>query len=257
MILFLELGLLLVACVLAPFAWGLMRGPQPLARPVTAKARRAAAGPMRPLGTIAGIYGRFLLLYIAFVVWGLKDGAYSDGGRPGQVCVNTAVSVIPPGGNQTWGPVAPGTSMAPAMGTFQGCVLHPSVAQWALFGLTQLPSLLLWGLVLLMILRLVRHAAMYGPFNPRSAVTMAQLGWLIIGGCVIVGVLKSIGTDLITDMIMRPRPYGAVSIANDALVHGALRTLLPVPALAGVALLTFASMTRVGAAMDEELQATI
>jgi hypothetical protein len=44
---------------------------------------------------------------------------------------------------------------------------------------------------------------------------------------------------------------------GDALLEGPFHVLLPVPALAGVALLSFGRMARAGAVMDEELQATV
>ncbi len=52
-------------------------------------------------------------------------------------------------------------------------------------------------------------------------------------------------------------PSDGGSIVVDVLLFGPLKALVPVPALAGAALLTFGRITRVGAVMDEELKATV
>jgi hypothetical protein len=126
-----------------------------------------------------------------------------------------------------------------------------------LYALTALPGLLLWCGVLLMIVALVRHAARHGPFTPRGAVLMVRLGWLIIAGCVVAGDLGGFGASVITNMVITPRPFDTGTLVANALLQGPLHVLLPVPALAGVALLSFGRMTRAGAVMDEELQATV
>jgi hypothetical protein len=236
--------------VVIPFGVGLIRGPRRPAGPAA-----PAVAPMRPLGTIAGIYSRFLLLYLLAAVWEAKDGFYAHSVRQGAACVNTGMVETLSAGGQAWR-ARPGTSLGPA-GSLQGCVLHPTIGQWALLALTEVPSLLLWGGVLLMIVRLVRHAAQHGPFTPRAAALMRQLGWLILAGCVVVGALQAIGTDVLTDAVLAPQPFDAGFIIGDALLRGPLQALIPVPALAGIALLSFASITKTGAVMDEELQATV
>jgi hypothetical protein len=244
---------LVVGGLVIPFGLGLVRRPRQPAGSADPAAASAAA-PMRPLGRITGIYGRFLLLYLVIAVWRAKDGFYGFGVRHGAACVK-AMDGIPLSAAGTWR-ARPGTSLG-ATGDLQPCVLHPTAGQWALVAMTQLPGLLLWGAVLLMIARLVRHAAQHGPFTARAATLMRQLGWLILAGCALVGVLDTVGTLVLTDMVLTPRPYEATSIAIGALVVGPLEALLPVPALAGVALLSFASITKTGAVMDEELRATV
>ena len=245
--------LLVAGYLVVPFGVGLVRGPRPsvAADPDAA----ATAAPMRPLGTIARIYGVFMLLYLLLAVWEAKDGFYGSGVRRGAACVNTIDGLPLSASGQGWR-ARPGTSLG-ATGDLQACVLHPTAGQWALLALTKVPSLLLWGAVLLMIARLVRHAAQRGPFTPRAATLMRQLGWLILAGCALVGALDTVGTLVLTDMVLTPRPYDAAGIVPSTLVFGPLEALIPVPALAGVALLAFASVTRVGAVMDEELRATV
>ena len=265
MLLILVLVAVGVCGVVVPFTWGLVRGPrQPsflaplpaLAVPALAvpgHARKALLAPMRPLGRVAGIYGRFLVLYVVIAAWHVKDGFYGGLG----VCVDTGIGGYRHAGAAgSWQAARPGTSLSTA-GDLQACVLHPTTAQWGLLLLTKLPGLLLWGCVLLAILRLVRHAARYGAFTPRAAAMMRQLGWLVIVGSAVVGALGALGTDVLADMVMTPQPFDSGYIATSLLVAGPLRVLLPVPALAGAALLAFGSMTRAGAVMDEELKATV
>ena len=52
-------------------------------------------------------------------------------------------------------------------------------------------------------------------------------------------------------------PVGGPGLLPDMLFSGSLHALLPVPALAGVGLLTFARITRAGVALDEEVRATV
>jgi hypothetical protein len=245
---------LIVGYLVIPFGVGLVRGPRPSSEAPDPDAAPPAA-PMRPLGTIARAYGGFMLLYLLLAVWRAKDGFYGSGVRRGAACVNTIDGLPLSAAGQGWR-ARPGTSLG-ATGDLQACVLHPTAGQWALLAITEVPSLLLWGAVLLMIVRLVRHAAQHGPFSPRSAALTRQLGWLILAGCALVGALTSVGTFVLTDMVLTPQPYDAASIALSALLVGPLEALTPVPALAGVALLAFASMTRVGSVMDEELRATV
>jgi hypothetical protein len=249
----LAVGLLIVLVggyLVVPFCAGLVKGPRPSAVPAS-----PGVAPMRPLGTIAGIYGGLLLLYLLLAVFEAKDGFFAHSVRRGAACVTTGIGGPMSAGAQPWR-ARPGTSLG-STGDLQACVLHPSTGQWTLLALTAVPSLLLWASVLLMIVRLVRHAAQHGPFTARTAGLMRQLGWLILAGCVVVGTLHALGTDLLTDAVLSPQPYASESIAVDALIAGPLAALIPVPALAGVALLSFASMTKTGAVMDEELRATV
>jgi hypothetical protein len=253
----LAVGLLIVLVVgglVIPFCVGLIRGPVSSAGRAGPDVTPAAA-PMRPLGTIAWIYVRFLLFYLVLAAWEAKDGFYADSFRRGAACVKTIGGDPLSAVGQGWR-ARPGTSLG-AVGDLQACVLHPTVGQWALLALTVVPSLLLWGGVLLMVVRLVRQAAQHGPFTPRAAALMRQLGWLILAGCVAVGALHAVGTDLLADAVLTPQPFGTGFIAGDAVLRGPLEALLPIPALAGVALLSFASMTKTGAVMDEELRATV
>jgi hypothetical protein len=229
------LALLVVALVLGSFARRLRRD-----RQLT-----------QPLASIAGLYGRFLLLYLVLVVF--LDHGFAGGGLRGSACVDTG---HPYGGPARAFAARPGASLGVA-GDVRACALHPSIGQWGLFLLTKLPGPALWACLLLLIWRLVREANSAGPFTPRAAAVMRQLGWVVIAGSVIVGALSHLGADMLTRMLMTPATFDAKGIAVDVLLAAPFKALLPVPALAGSALLTFARITKAGAVMDDEIKATI
>jgi hypothetical protein len=241
------LPVLAVGGLVVALVYGLVRGPRRAMR------SEQTGEPMRPLGNVAGIYAGFFMLSGVFLVWRVKDG-FSGLGQNGEACVDTGIA-NPPVRAELWHPL-PGTSVGSA-GDLQACVAHPAAGQWMLYVLTWLPGLLLWGSVLLLIIRLVRHAAQYGPFTTRSAILMVRLGWLIIAGSAVVGALAVLGGSVLANMVITPRPFDTGTVAFTVLMQGSLRALLPVPALAGAALLSFGRMTRAGSAMDEELRATV
>ncbi len=211
-------------------------------------------GLIEPLSRVAWTYGVFLVLYVLLGVWEAKDGFFGNTVRRGAICVDTGI-----GGSGFTGAgwrAASGGSVG-VTGDVQACVLHPGAADLTLFLLTRLPGLLLWGWVLLMIFRLVRRATAVGPFSPRMAAMITQLGCLIVVGAMIAAALQAIGVNLLTDAVLRPEPFNTGSVLADVLLVAPLKALFPVPALAGAALISFGRITGVGAAMDEELKATV
>lgn len=228
------LALLLVALVAGSFARKLRRD-----RKLT-----------QPLASIAGLYGRFLILYLVLV---FLDHGFASGGLRGSVCVDTG---------RTYGVAAKGLAARPGAslslaGDVRACALHPSIWQWGLFLLTKLPGLALWGCLLLLIWRLIRQANSAGPFTARAAAVMRQLGWVAIGGSMIAAALSHLGADMLTGMLMTPATFDAKGIVVDVLAAAPFKALLPVPALAGAALLTFARIIQAGAVMDDEIKATV
>ncbi|MBO0833289.1 MAG: hypothetical protein J2P28_19010 [Actinobacteria bacterium] len=242
----LVLAALAVGGLVIPFVVGLMSGP-----PTTPRSEPGDQM-MRPLRRAADIYVGYFVFVIIGVAFGIKDGFYGGGSR-GEACVQTGIPG-PVGAGES--DARPGTSLG-GTAELRACIAHPTAGQWALYALTWLPGLVLWCIVLLMILRLVGHSARSGPFTPGVARLMARLGWLILAGCTVAGSLKSLGESVLTNMVTQ-NPFGGVPavVAND-LLAGSLKLLLPVPALAAVALLSFSRMTRAGAEMDEELQGTV
>jgi hypothetical protein len=248
------LGVLVLAALVAvglvvPFVVGLLRGPKQV-RPGSGATDQS----MRPLGRVADLYVGFFVFAIIFSAWRLKDGFYGNGPN-GQACVDTGITGSPVEVAREWR-TRPGTSLG-GSGDLQACVAHPTAGQWALYALTAVPGVLLWVSVLLMILRLVRRAAQHGPFTPQAAVLMVRLGWLILAGCVVAGDLRALGASVLTNTVITPGPFGTGAVVANAVLDGPLKALLPVPALAGVALLSFGRVTGAGAVMDEELRATV
>jgi hypothetical protein len=247
------IGLVLAAIAgrvfIVPFIVGYIRGPQ--AAQATSGSL-ALGDPMRPLSRVARTYGNFLMLYVVAIVFDASYG-FAPGSTRLSVCVDTG---YPNGGSVGGVAARPGASLS-AGGDVTACARHPSLWQWVLFGLTKVPELVLWGCLLLLIWRLISEAARRGPFTPRAAATVWLLGWTVIVGTYIASALSHLGADLLTRMLMTPATYDGAGIAADVLVRGPLSALLPVPALAGAALLTFARITRIGVVLDDEIKATV
>jgi Protein of unknown function (DUF2975) len=115
-----------------------------------------------------------------------------------------------------------------------------------------IPQIPLWGGILLLLWRLLVIARRGGPFTVRVAAAMRMLGWCIVAGSVLAAEIEQLATVLLLGSLVSPRPEGIGSVAV-----AALRALVPVPALAGAALLTFARILRLGATMDDEIQGTV
>lgn len=214
---------------------------------------RKDRGLTQPLGAIAGLYGRALVLYAVAAAFWLSHG-FGGGGPHGSVCVNTA---YPYSGGAGAGPAARAGASLSATGNIQACALHPSVTQWALYLLTRVPDIVLWGVLLVFIWRLISQASRGGPFTAPVAAIMRRLGWVVIGGTMMAGALGALGTDLLTRMLMTPATYSGAEIVLDVLVLGGLKALLPVAGIAGAALLSFARIISAGVVLDEEIKATV
>ena len=90
-----------------------------------------------------------------------------------------------------------------------------------------------------------------GSFTVQAAVAMRRLGWLIIAGTAAATAVQGFALDQLLNTMLTPPTAG-----GDAVLE-AFHALLPVPLLAGAALLTFARIIRLGAAMDDEIRATV
>jgi hypothetical protein len=210
-----------------------------------------------PIGKVAGVYARFMVLYLV----GGAFWIFRSSSRNGPACVDTPLSYLHRL-NHGYPPSLPtgvyprqGGSLA-VVGDIQACAPHPGLAQWSLYLLTRLPGLVLWGCLLVLILRLISQTDRSGPFTPRAAATMRQLGWLVIAGSMVVAAASTIGADLLMQMLVTPPLFDASTVIFDALL-AAVKALFPVPALAGAALITFGRITGVGVVLDEEIKATV
>ena len=170
-----------------------------------------------------------------------------------QVCVTDTNTGGGSDGNPFAGTYAakPGAQLPPPDAPLSACALHPGFGQRLLYSLMTIPEVLLWGGILLLLWRLLVLARRHGPFTTRVAGAMRVLGWYIIAGAVLAAAIEQLAMVLLFNSLVTP-PEGIDSVA-----FAALGALVPVPALAGAALLTFARIVRLGAAMDDELQGTV
>jgi hypothetical protein len=232
----------LAGTLIVPFLIGLVRGPA-ASRPRTDP---AGENSMRPLSRVAGIYGRFLALYLFAAVVSFATG------QRGSVCAT--MSGV--GGAVAGYASRPGATVQ-TDGVLQACAQHPSPSQWVLDALMRLPGPLLLATVLVLIWRLVREAGRHGPFTARTAGIMWRLGLVVLIGTAVAGAISRLGNDLLLQMLLQNQPYSGLGVPVDLLASGSLHALLPVPALAGAGLLTFARVTRAGVTLDEEVKATV
>jgi len=209
-----------------------------------------------PLESVAWFYltlmGIAVLGGIGFTVFG--SGTIGGIGHNPSVCVTQPYTSY---SSSDWtlspdmGVHARPGSQLDVNGTVQACANHPGFGQRVLYTLTALPAVLLWAGVLLLVWQMIRAARRDGPFTPRVAVIMRRLGWFILAGSVIAGLIQNLAIDgLLVSMASTSSPFVSA-------VFGLLRSLVPVPLLAGAALLSFARIIRLGAEMDDEIKGTV
>ena len=209
--------------------------------------------PTEPLETVTAFFATFLLLTLAAgMVFALTGSGSFGGFGHHPICATQPNTGY---GGEGWSSHLgithrPGTAIT-MNGTLQACALHPGIGQRVLYTLMTLPSDLVWVAVLILLWRVIRAARQTGPSTAAVAVAMRHLGWLIIAGAAAAAAIQGIALDWLLNTMLTPATgYG------DAFV-GAFRALLPVPVLAGAALLSFARIIRLGAAMDDEIKATV
>lgn len=207
-----------------------------------------------PLRSVTYILGGLILAATVIAAIATITGTGSIGGfgrGPGLVCITQPSTWYSDDSWTAYLGVAtqPGASIS-INGTVQACADHPSPYQRSLYTLTGLPSELVWAGVLVLLWRLVRTASRNGPFTVPVAAGMRRLGWLIIIGSLAAASAQGAATDALLNTLLR-----AQNDFGDAAPH--FLSVLPVPLLAGTALLTFARIIRRGAAIDEEIQATV
>jgi hypothetical protein len=213
-----------------------------------------------PLESVTGFFGMLMVLTLAIFagLWAFGSGSFSGG--PGPVCENQPGATYSSSWQTPYVSAKPGASIE-IVGTVQACTTHPGIGQWVLYGLAEVPTVVAWCGVLLLLWRMIRVAGREGPFTPAVAAAMRRLGWFILAGSLTVAVLRALSTGLLLSGQLEAGPnQGGETIGGDlfvALVWGVIRATMPVPALAGAALLTLARIFRVGAAMDDELKGTV
>jgi Protein of unknown function (DUF2975) len=206
-----------------------------------------------PLHTVTYIFGILILAFVAITTIAALLGSGTIGGfGQGPVCVtqpHTGYS----GDNWT----APRDVAAPQPGAsltidgrLQACAPHPGLYQRVLYTLTSLPSALAWAAVLFVLWRVVQAASRNGPFTVPVATGLRRLGWLVILSSLAAAAAQGAATDALLNTLLRQQTGFTDAVPN-------FLSVLPVPLLAGAALLTFARIFRLGVTMDEEIQATV
>lgn len=248
---FLVIGLIvavLAGVFVVPFAIGYIRGPD--ASQVRAEADPASVRVLSPLARVATIYGRFLLLYVFVELF----VTFSGRGEFANICADTPYSPFSSAGS---GAVARLGAVVRPDGTMQVCTAHPSAYQWFLYALVRLPSLVLWGTVLVLVWQLIRRAARGGPFTQQASAFMYLLGLVVLVGTAVAAAISALGADLMDRALLVHPGYPGAGIAVDVLIRAPLEALVPWPALAGAALISFARINLLGVALDEEVKATV
>ena len=208
------------------------------------------SGLTEPLESVTRFFGALMIIAalvgVAFLVFG-SGSTY--GGLPGNVCVTQPGTTYGSGDwNNPFVTARPGHS-ASIIGSISVCADHASLGEQTLGVVAALPAVLFWGGLLFMLWRIMVTARRNGPFTRRVAVAVRRLGWFIIIGSTAAAVVHLIAVDTLL-MVMS-------NIANPFFNLILVPLHLPIPLLAGAALLTFGRIVTAGAAMDAEIQATI
>jgi hypothetical protein len=206
-----------------------------------------------PLASVTVFFGALMLLALAVFAGFSAFGPRGFISAP-SVCENQPGVTYGSSWQTPFVAAKPGASIN-IIGTVQACAVHPGIGQWALYGLAEVPTILAWCGVLLLLWRMIRVAGQEGPFTPAVATAMRRLGWFILAGSLTVAVLRAASIGLLLSGLLKGETTGVNMYPG--LVWGVVRATMPVPALAGAALLTLARIFRVGTAMDDELKGTV
>jgi hypothetical protein len=208
-----------------------------------------------PLETTTAVFASLFAAALILAAVATLVGTGTLGGLGhAQVCVTDANAGGSSGASPFTGvyTAKAGAQLPPPDALLSACAIHPGFGQHLLYSLMVIPQILLWGGILLLLWRLLVIARRGGPFTMRVAAAMRLLGWYIIAGSVLAAAIEQLATVLLLGSLVTPPPEQISSVPFTA-----LRALVPVPALAGAALLTFARIVRAGAAMDDEIKGTV
>jgi hypothetical protein len=194
---------------------------------------------------LLGLLCAGLILAVGATIF--ASGSILGWGRSASVCVATDGQDTGSGtGWLGYIHLAPGVSAITS--GFRLCTDHPSTAQRLWFTVQELPAtILLVGAVLLMYL-FVRSARHSGVYTPTAARRLRVLGWFLLAGPEVQAVLTHFAaSQLAHGMITGSAgPLGAVPYSVQWPVL-----------LAGIAVLSFARILRLGSGMREELDGLI
>ena len=96
----------------------------------------------------------------------------------------------------------------------------PSLRQQALSGLTQAPSTVVFFGFVLMTRRIIRYARQHGLFSAELARRITRLGWLLLAGLLLAGLLKWLGEGLLLSSMVDTMSWtdGSIGVSVPALI---------------------------------------
>ena len=206
-----------------------------------------------PLESLTGLFGAWMALAVlaSAIAFGLGSGSFGGFGNA-DVCETLPNTFIDDSGVPLGSTVTGRSGASVDMwSSYHACAVDPSVAQRIWYTLDSLPAFLFWACLLWLIWRTLSAAKLQGPFAAPVAIALRRLGWFIIAGSAAAAAVHGLALDALLNSMVRPGP-GFADVFS-----APVRALLPVPVIAGAAMLTFARIIRQGEAMDAELRATI
>jgi hypothetical protein len=174
-------------------------------------------------------------------------GGYGSGPACATVPVN---GLTESGGGPVLAHVRTGGS-ASTGGQVMVCANQPTLSQRTLVTLTQIPTVVLYVAILLLLWWLVRTVRRTGPFAPLVAARLRFLAWFILAGVLVVTAGQSVAGSAFASTVVAD----SVPVISNA-VNAELNSWVP-PVLIACGLLTLARVLRVGARMSEDLAGTV
>ncbi|MEU3274377.1 hypothetical protein ABZ639_26340 [Saccharomonospora sp. NPDC006951] len=201
---------------------------------------RAEWNPLGPLARVTRV--ATWVVGLAALVVGIANVA-ALGWLPG-----TGAKPVCTGSGGGTGELAPG--VYPARGGASVCVGDPTLAQQAAGLGQQLPRAVVALIALVLLLRFLSTAAMQGPYAATVPRALASLGWFVLIGVPIAGLLLAVSGFVLRSGFFSRSPGNGWSAEWFA--------SFPWWSIAaGVTALTFAWILRIGVRMREDLEGTI
>ena len=205
----------------------------------------------QPLGgavsTILMISAGLLVAVLVLFPWNhISVGGYGAG----PACAGVPLNGITVAGGTILAHVRPGAS-AGGGGQILVCANRPTLGQRTLVTLTQLPAVLLYLTILLLLWQLMRTVRRAGPFALLVAGRLRFLAWFILAGAVAVTAGESVARSAFASTMVADS-VPVISNAINAEISGFV-----LPVLIACGLLTLARVIRVGARMSDDLAGTV
>ncbi|MFD3803893.1 hypothetical protein ACFWTC_09725 [Streptomyces sp. NPDC058619] len=202
---------------------------------------------LEPLSTLVSVVLRLLigLLLASFVLSLFSSSA--PFWESTDNCITADWISATPG---TAGPVFNATGGAQVQAIPQYCADNPDAGQRVLTALGSLPSLLLLIGGLALLNGLLTSAAKDGVYRVETASKLRFLGWWLLIGSLITDLVRATAQAALLGTMTGDASFSAENVMQ-------LTSLPYLAVLTALGLLTFARITRAGAAMREDLEGTV